>query len=155
MKKKLWYLLMAAGVLAVYVLPTPGRDAQMIKPVEVVCLSRGQQGVEIVTDTGAAGEGKTLRAALEDLHEQASEEIFLETADYLLVEEDCDDLLPEVMEVLRPSCVVCRYEGEPKMEQVGRFLRQHRPTLTLARYQAGERSLSLLKTDGRRMRLVS
>lgn len=155
MKKKLWYLLLGLAALTLYLLPSPGQDAMTIRPVEVVCLTGEGNGVQILTDTGAAAGGTTLQDALERLHAEAAEEIFLDTADYLLIGEGCEDLLPEVMALLRPSCVVCRFRGKPQMEQVGRFLRQHRPTLTLARYRAGVRDFSILKTEGGRMCLVS
>lgn len=155
MKKKLWYLLLGFAALALYLLPSPGQDAVHILPVEVVCLTADQKGVQILTDTGAAAEGKTLPDALRRLRAEAAVEVFLDTADYLLIGEGCEDLLPELMALLRPSCLVCRVRGLPQLEQVGGFLRRHPPTLTLARYRAGIRDFSTLITEGGRMRLVS
>lgn len=155
MKKKLWHLFLGSLALALYLLPSPGQDAATIQPVEVVCLTRDQKGVRIMTDTGAAADGHTFHDALERLRDEAAEEIFLDTADYLLIGEGSEDLLPELMEVLRPSCVVCRVQGLPLLEQVGQFLRRHCPKMTLARYRAGYRGFSTLKTEGGRMLLVS
>lgn len=155
MKKKLRYLLFGLAALALYLLPSPGKDAATIQPVEVVCLTRDQKGVQILLDTGAAAEGDTLSDALRRLHAEGAEEIFLDTADYLLIGEGCEPLLPELMTLLRPSCVVCRVQGLPRLEQVGQFLRRHTPALTLARYRAGIRDFSTLKTEEGRMRLVS
>ena len=155
MKKKLWYLLLGMVALGFYLLPSPGQDATGIQPVEVVCLTKEGEKVQILTDTGAAAGGDTLQDALKQLRAEASGEIFLNTADYLLIGDDCEDLLSEAMDLLRPSCAVCRLRGELQLEQVGRFLRQHRPSLTLARYRAGVRGFSLLTTEGGRMCLVS
>jgi hypothetical protein len=56
---------------------------------------------------------------------------------------------------LRPSCGVCLEDGETDLEQVGLFLRQHTPEITLMKYRAGDRALQTLVTREGRMHLVS
>lgn len=155
MKKWLWYLAVLAFVTVLGRKPTSGNDIGKLQPVQVVCILRQENGVVVQTDTGDWGVGDTLWSATENMKETATKDVFLETADHLLLAPSCVELLPQIMEMLRPSCSLCLMEGEPDLEQVGQFLEFHRPELTLTQYQAGKRDLPTLKTENGRMTLVS
>lgn len=155
MKKWLWYLGIIVAVAVLSANNSAGQDIGKLQPVQVVCLTRQNDSVILKTDTGDGGVGKTLAEAVENMRSAAVGEIFLETADYLLLAPECEDLLPAATDLLRPSCSLCLMEGEPDMEQIGQFLQVHAPTATLMRYRAGERSLQTLKTENGRMTLAS
>lgn len=155
MKKWLYFL---TGLFVVGALGTDssaGKDVGKLQPVQVVCLSYADDKVRIWTDTGDAGSGPDLMAAVGDMSAAAASEVFLETADYLLVSRDCLALLQDAAGVLRPSCSVCLMDGQPDMERVGQYLTLHIPQITLMEYRAGEQSLQTLKTTDGRMTLVS
>ena len=154
--KKWLYLL--SGLLVVMVLgnsSSAGKDVGKLRPVQVVCVNMVDGQVQIWTDTGDIGVGIDLHRAVEDMKASAVAEVFLETADHLLISEQCVSLLSEAAIYLRPSCSVCLMDGEPEMEQVGQFLTLHIPKITLMEYRAGEHSLQTLKTTDGRMVLVS
>jgi hypothetical protein len=132
-----------------------GTDIAKLQPVQVVHLSCSEGQVVVRTDTGDWGMGETLKDALRNMMAASPQEIFLDTADYLLLSENCIDLLPAMMRYLRPSCAVCLSEGAPDMGQVGAFLQHHAPKATLVRYRAGVRQLQTLVTREGRMELVS
>lgn len=155
MKKYLWYLVLVAAVAALGAKPSAGKDIGKLQPVQVVWVSRLENAVVVQTDTGDQGAGHTLQAAVEAMTAAAMGEVFLETADHLLLSPDCMDLLPDAMMLLRPSCTLCLTQGEPELEQVGTFLRQHPPNMTLTHFRAGGGELQILKTDEGRMELVS
>lgn len=155
MKRWLFY---AAIIVAAALLSgkgTPGADVGKLQPVQVVRVSGGADWVKIETDTGDMGTGSNLEQAFEDMKETSSAEIFLDTAEYLLVSQGRKDLLSEMMTHLRPSCTVCIVDGEPDMEKVGAFLHQHEPQTTLMHYRAGKRELPTLEIREGRMELVS
>lgn len=155
MKRWVWYVVIIGVVAALSGKSTAGEDIGTLQPVQTVRLScvRGQVCME--TDTGDVGVGEDLKSALEDMKGSASGEIFLDTADYLIISPACIDLLPAMNAYLRPSCAVCMEEGETSMEQVGLFLQQHTPETTLMKYRAGDRNLQTLVTREGRMHLVS
>lgn len=155
MKRWLWYIGIVAAVAALSGKTAAGTDIGKLQPVQVVRLSCSQGQVCVETDTGDFGYGENLKAALADMKNAASTEIFLDTADYLIVSPECVDLLPAMMQHLRPSCSVCMEDGKPEMEQVGGYFKQHAPDITLMNYRAGERDLPTLVTRGGRMSLVS
>ena len=135
--------------------PSAGTDVGKLQPVQVVCLARTNGNVMVCTDTGDCGTGADLKTAVEDMKACAAGEIFLETADHLLLMPDCLELLEEAAVLLRPSCTLCLLEGEPNLEQIGQFLDLHAPKVTLMEYRAGWGKLQTLKTTDGRMCLVS
>lgn len=155
MKRWLWYVAVVGIVAALSGKAPAGEDIGTLQPVEVVRLScvRGQVCME--TDTGDIGVGEDMKAALEDMKRSAVGEIFLDTADYLVISPTCIELLPAMNDYLRPSCAVCMEEGETNMEQVGKYLQQHTPEITLMKYRTGEQKLQTLVTREGRMRLAS
>lgn len=155
MKRWFCYLALVVTIAALSGKTSAGQDIGKLQPVQTVILTASNGMVVIETDTGDVGAGKTPNDAVADMKASAAEEIFLETADYLLLSPECAGLMPAMMEHLRPSCSVCLMEGQPDMEQVGAFLEQHAPHMTLMRYRAGERDLQTLITQEGRMELVS
>lgn len=133
----------------------PGADVGKLQPVQVVCISGGADWVKIETDTGDVGTGSDLEQAFGDMKATSSAEIFLDTAEYLLISQGSEGFISEMMTHLRPSCSVCIVDGEPDLEKVGAFLHQHEPKITLMHYRAGHRQLPTLKIQEGRMELVS
>ena len=135
MKKWLYpaVLLAVVGILAR--LPHPATDIAKLKPVRAVYLSMDGENLRIETDTGDAGIGQTLTAAAEDMSTKADGEIFLETAEFLIVAGDIP-ITGEFYAVFRPACALVFTDTPPDMESVAAYLSVHRPPLTLAKHRA-------------------
>jgi hypothetical protein len=147
---------MKRGVLLVAVLglvlsnPFEMSDIAKLKPVEAVRISVIQRMICVETDTGDLGAGEDLPKAFADLKQTASGDIYLETADRLLVSPQAVFLLPELKAYLRPGCNVCVALGEADMGDISEFLRNHEPGVTLQNYWTGNRDLPVLYSiDGR------
>ena len=133
-------------------MPHPARDIAKLEPVRTVCLFREDEALSIETDMGDCGSGPNLRAAYSDMKSKADGEIFLDTAEFLIlgpgvgVTEDFYDLL-------RPSCKVCICETRPDLETVSGYLRIHQPEMDLAHLRwsgaqhGTERSAHAQKTE--------
>ena len=131
-----------------------GSDIAKLEAVKTLEVSVRNGQVRLWTDTGSLGIGRTLPDAFENLKETASGEVFLETAEYLLLTPDCKALLDDLWSYLRPSCVVCLLDGEGDLDEVGTYLDAHQPQNTLMDYRAGERKLPTLQIRGERMIIV-
>ena len=155
MKRWLWCI--AALVLAVSLggMPFTGTDIASLQPVEVLRIQMEGQQILVEMDTGDRGSGESLEAAFTDLKKSTPGEVFLETADYLLINDDAKALLEQLGEYLRPACSVCIEDGIAELESVASFLTAHEPGLTLQEYRAGDRALQHLITREGRMYLVS
>lgn len=150
MKRWVLYVVVFAGIALFSASPFRGTDISKLAPVEVVWLTEKNGQVYLKTDTGDMGWGEDVQAALRDMKAATPGTVFLETADYLIVKKGREDLLEQVYDVLRPSCIVCMADEMPDMESVAAFLEAHEPQMTLRQYRADQRSLPLLKgQDGR------
>ena len=150
---KRWMLLLALGTLLLWQ-PFYASDVAQLKPVEVIRVTSAPNGVLVETDTGEIGLGENLDEAFRDLKDTASGDIFLETADRLLVSPLAVQMLPELTDYLRPGCNICVEMGEVELDKVGAFLNIHEPGVTLQDHRAGQMVLPVLYMIDGRMYLV-
>ncbi len=155
MKHWLWYVLAIAALAVFGFAPFQGTDVADLNPVELLRISENGGVIRVETDGGDVGEGADLAAAFANLERRASQDIFLETADYLLLEPDQTHLLRELNGYLRPACAVCLEFGQAELEKVSEFLGTHKPSVTLQDVRAGAHHLPALMVWEGRMQLVS
>lgn len=154
MKRAVFFAVAAALAAALWQPPFRGADMGTLKPVEVLRVSKDRGRVRVETDTGDFGEGKSLSASLKNLKETTAGEVFLETADYLILSPEAVALLSELAEHLRPGCGVCVEAGKADPGSTGAFFAAHPPKVTLKDCRAGEEKLPLLIAREEEMRLV-
>lgn len=131
-----------------------GEDIGKLQPVQVVAVSNRGENVQLLTDTADLGCGRNVDQAVANMKETSSYSIFLDTAEYLLVETGAEIWLSQLQEYLRPSCNICLVTGEVDPEQAGAFLQLHEPGFTMTHYEAGEGRLPYLIFEEGRMKLV-
>lgn len=104
MKRAYW---IAAAVLCLCLFAAaPKTDLGSLQPVQLVQVTSSGPMVHLRTDTGLYGEGVDFGAALGDMYRTAPGQVFLETADFLLVTPVTVKVLPELRQVLRPGTEV-------------------------------------------------
>ncbi len=150
---KRWILLLVLGALLLWQ-PFSASDMAQLKPVEVIRVTTAPSGILVETDTGEMGMGNNLKEAFTDLKNTSSGDIFMETADRLLISPMAVELLPELTDYLRPACNICVDMGEAELASVNAFLSIHEPGVTLQDHQAGQKSLPVLYLIDGRMYLV-
>ena len=127
------WLVFAAAVTAVAILsrrPHPARDVARLEPVQAVYIYQKNGTLCIETDTGAAGSGKTLTEAAADLKASASGEIFLDTAEFLLIDPEVT-ITADFHTLLRPICGVTFTHATPDLQAAADYLTIHQPFVTL------------------------
>lgn len=147
----------ALAVAAVWLMPRlshPAVDIGKLEPVEAVLLIGTKNGIRLETDTGASGEGKTLEEAVEALREGASGEVFLETADKLLISGDVSSYWPEIYGLFRPNSQVCFANANIDLTEAAAYLEMHPAKQTLAQIRGGLENWSVLTMQEGRGRLV-
>lgn len=149
MKRWLLYLIL---LILVTLSPVRGTDISRLAPVEVIWISEQTGWVFLQTDTGEQGRGENVQSALENLKKSASANVFLETADYVIVERKSVELLDQCKTLLRPSCEVCMADQIPNMEKVAAFLTAHKPKVTLRQWQVTGIKLQILEEEDGRFR---
>lgn len=134
---KKWLLLIGALAAVGFLsrLPHPARDIAKLEPVRVVYLYMDQGRLCIETDTADYGSGRNLTEATDDLRTRADAEIFLDTAEFLLLSPEVA-ISPDFYTHLRPACKVCYTERAPDLEAAAEYLAAHPPEITLTRLRA-------------------
>jgi hypothetical protein len=128
------WLLLTAVLIAVAILshrPHPARDVAKLEPVQTVYVYLKGGNLCIETDTGASGSGNTLMEAAADLKASASGEIFLDTAEFLLIDPQVT-ITADFHILLRPTCKVTITESPPDLQAASAYLTVHTPTTTLS-----------------------
>ena len=144
------YLVLIAAASFLNITPFSGVDIAKLAPVEVVWLEQQNGMVSLETDTGEHGVGATIQEALTDMRKSASADVFLKTANYLIVKQGSEVLISETYEHFRPNCILCAAGEKPEMKDTLPFLRAHKPELTLRQWRVLETELPILmEKEGR------
>lgn len=135
MKRILFYILILATVL---VLPTAGVDVGKLQPVQTIAVFREGENWVIQTDTEDYGKGYSVEKAFENLMETTPAVIYLDTADYLILQEDAVEAIDELRVRLKDSVALYLYKGEPDLKQVSKYLTVHGKKVKLKYWDQGE-----------------
>ncbi len=154
MKRFVWLVLLTVAAIFGGQL-FPASDIAQLQPIQVIRVDIRQDQVLVQTDTDAAGMGANLAAAFEDLKCKTAGDIFLDTADYVLVTQRGSVLLPQLLTYLRPACRVCLERGQADLKLVAKYLMIHDPEYTLMQYAAEKDNIPVLICKEGSMELVS
>ncbi len=135
MKKWLYLTVLLAAFGLLSRLPHPSRDLAKLDPVRLVYIHMEADELHMETDTGGQGSGPTLTEALDDMKDNADAEIFLDTAEYLVLD-PAVPITEEIFARLHPTCKVFYAAQRPDLEKAAQYLAVHPPDLTLAHLRA-------------------
>lgn len=130
MKKWLYAAGALAAVAVLSRLPHPAADISRLEPVRLIHIYKEADALHIETDTGDRGSGKTLPEAAADLQGRADGEIFLETAEFLLLDPDVP-ITADFCRLLRPGCGVVYTDQAVDLSAAAEYLEVHPPGITL------------------------
>ena len=134
MKKWLYpAVFLAAAILSR--LPHPAVDIARLDPVRAIYLYMDGAELTIETDSGDSGSGPNLEAAYADLRNNAVREIFLDTAEFLILDPNVP-IAEDFYELLRPTTQVVFSNEKPNLETISDYLTIHPPEITLAKFRA-------------------
>lgn len=153
------WLLCAPLLLAAALLATgengAARDIGTLEPAQVLLVEESAGRVLVYTDVGHFGQGADLSAAVADMERTAAGYVFLDTAEYLLVDPSALAQMTELSRWLRPSCRMCATVGVKDLTAAGEYLSNHKPSVTLGDIRKGNRDLPILYMEGERMYLAN
>lgn len=145
--KRIWiYALVIAAALA---FPVDKTDVGSLQPVEVVHLYQKDEKYVLETDTGDLGMGDTIKAAMEDLAATVSGTVFLDTAEYLLLEKEMVEQAKRIAPYLKKKVRVCEAERGLDLKAAAQYLSAHAPKSTLKELLTGTKLETLRNVHGR------
>ena len=142
---RIYVSLMAAALL----IPRESTDLGKLEPVDTVSVYKEENKIVMETDTGAKGTGESVQAALQNMIDTTAGIIYLDTADYLLVRRETEELIPELGKYLKESVRICRTQAAVKVEDAAAFLEVHTPKVKLGDWKRTEKLPLLRITEGR------
>ena len=146
MKRIAIYIALLAAAL---LMPVNGTDVGKLVPVEVLQLYKDGDAVVISTDLGNTGTGTTVETAIENLKNTTAGIIFLDTADFLLVDETAQEEAGALKSYLKPSARVCRTAGVIELKEAASYLAVHKPRQKLKTYEYASVTQILTKENDR------
>lgn len=147
--KKQWLLyglLFVAAVLA----PVEGTDVGKLHPVQAVSIGYYNEQVILKTDTGEIGRGENPELALKNLKQTAPAVIYLDTAEYLLIEDNALELVTQIEEILKSNVRICQIEPQIEVDKAAKYLRVHGELPKLKQWNTGE-NLPVLTMENERI----
>lgn len=147
MKKILIYLLLLAGTVA---LRPESADIGKLRPVQLVSVYREDEWIIVETDTEDLGRGTNIDEAIRNLKETTPGVIYLDTADFLVVQNDTQGLILEMTKHLKGKVRVCMSEGGILLADASEYLAAHPPAIKIGNWESGQ-SLELLQQEGARI----
>ena len=145
MKKWLYPAVFLAAAILSH-LPHPAVDIARLDPVRAIYLYMDGAELTIETDSGDSGTGADLEAAYAALRANAHREIFLDTAEFLILAPDVP-ISEDFYELLRPTSLVVFSDKKPNLETISDYLTIHPPEITLAHLRATKTQSSALRTQ--------
>lgn len=147
MKKIVLYAVLLGATLLV---PVQGTDVGKLIPVELLWIYKEDDAVVIDTDLGESGTGATVASAIENLKSTTAGIIFLDTADYLLVDDGARVEGAALGNYLKSSVRVCISEGEIDVKRAAKLLSAHKPETKLRDYDSNGK-YDVLKIENGKM----
>lgn len=144
MRRILIYVVILAAVLAA---PVESMQVGELIPVQVVSVQKENEWIILETDTGNKGIGGTAKQALRNLKDTASGEIYLDTAEYLLLGKGTAETVEELRGELKKSVQLCEITKRVDLAEGAKFLSAHGKLPKLKSWKTGTQ-LPVLSTFG-------
>ena len=135
MKKIILYIFIMIGTL---LLPNQKEDVGNLEPIQAVWLRKDELGVVLQTDTADIGYGEDVPQALADMKKHSAGVIYLDTAEFVVADEEAQVYIGELKEFLDGSVRVCLWDGEGELTDAARYMQSHKTGIKLEDWQMGK-----------------
>ena len=97
---------------ALFFVPLERMEIANLEPIQAVWMY--EDGVEIIleTDTEDRGVGRTVREALDDMKQNSTGIVYLDTAQYLFVADGAETLIDSIRPFLKGNVQLCLWDGQ-------------------------------------------
>ena len=142
----LYILLMAAALLV----PVERADVGKLRPIETVSVYKENGWVVLRTDTDDIGIGGTAMQALQNMKDSASGIVYLDTAQYLLIDKEAEDAAEELRQALKDRVKLCFAAKEIEPADATKYLSAHSDLPQMRTWEMGQ-ELPVLMQYGERL----
>lgn len=112
-------------IIGSLLIPVEKADIAKLQPVEAVALCRKDGVTEIFTDTGAWGSGRDAKEALSDLLKNTPQLVYLDTADYLMVNKEAAAEIDSIRAYLKGNVRLCLWDCKGVLSDAIQYFSVH------------------------------
>ena len=134
------WLLYIVILTSLFFAPLEREDVAKLLPIQAVAVYTENDTIVLETNTEHTGRGETVADALSDLKEKTPAVVYLDTAEYLLVDENATRFLEQLKAFLKPSVKVCVCDASNRVQIVAKYLDVHGKLPKLKDYKLEENS---------------
>ena len=149
MRKTVLYTLLFALSIA---MRPQSLDIGTLRPVQLVSMYREDEWIIIETDTGDQGRGGNVHEAIQNLKDTTPGTIYLDTADFLVVRPDTQNMISEISQYLKQNVKICSSIGGITPIDAANYLSAHPPRTNMREWRKNV-ELEVLQHDGTKILL--
>lgn len=131
------WILYIVILASLFLVPLERLNVAKLLPIHAVAVYTENNEVILETDKGHKGRGADVTEALQNLKKNTSAVVYLDTAEYLLIDEKTTEFLEELKSFLKSSVKVCFCDGKGRVGKVAEYLEIHGKLLELKDYKLG------------------
>lgn len=147
------WILQTAVIVAMLAFPMEGIDVGQIQPVALLQIEQKEGNVYLSTDLEHEGIGETFEAAYQDMKDKATGEVFLDTADFLIIKGEMDVPVEQLQKYIRKGIRVCQTWHQLDLKRATAYLTVHKPEIKLRTWD-GRKELQKLECQNREIKLI-
>jgi len=118
-------ILYAAILVTLIFAPVNRQEVRKLLPIRAVAVYRSQGQITLETDTEHKGQGKSVEAAIMELKKNTPAVVYLDTAEFLLVSKDAEEVIPQLANYFKPRVKVCICDAEGDVETAAEYADVH------------------------------
>jgi hypothetical protein len=149
MRKTVLYTLLFALSIA---MRPQSLDIGTLRPVQLVSMYREDEWIVIETDTDDQGRGGNVQEAIQNLKDTTPGTIYLDTADFLVVRPDTQNMISEISQYLKQNVKICSSIGGIAPIDAAKYLSAHPPRTNMREWRKSV-ELEVLQYNGMKLRL--
>lgn len=134
MKRIMLYIIVLLLALCI---PVDRTDISNLEPIQAVWINKENGNYIITTDTEDVGTGESIQRAIAEMKSKSEKIIYLDTAQYLLVNENCTVVINEISNDLKGKVRVGIWNGEGELARAARYMQTRRIGIKLKKYLTG------------------
>ena len=136
MKRVILYIIVLLIALCI---PVDRTDISNLEPIQAVWVSQENGEYIITTDTEDVGVGESIQQAIAEMKNKSEKIIYLDTAQYLLVNENSTAAINEITNHLKQRVRAGIWNGDGELARAARYMHTHRVGIKLKDYLPGSK----------------